>query len=345
VVSDGTTEWELHEAYGEYVKRPAGTFGHPFPRTPDPMEVLKERDAFFMRRNLGLSSNYLKVAHWQPDETVIVSARKIECVVVSFGPNDYPEHDSNANTYEQKIGIDKARKLMVKTERTSEGRSKGATVHGVVYHNVETVIYPVVSLDESIPDEAFAFTPPADAKLVDKFTDPFAKYRQPAQAAAVAKPNPPAPDYVGAPAPELVLTAADGATLDLATLRGRPVLIDYWATWCGPCLLEMPAIDRIYRYTKPAGLMVLGLDQDKNAADAVAYLKKENYGWADYHDGKDGKYSGVELKISGIPVLLLIGADGKIAYFHVGADDEQGLVAAVRRLGPEFVTAMDAAEK
>ncbi len=64
-----------------------------------------------------------------------------------------------------------------------------------------------------------------------------------------------------------------GKTPDLASLRGSPVLIDLWATWCGPCLMEMPTIDRIFRYARPAVLYVLGIDQDKNPADALACLK------------------------------------------------------------------------
>jgi hypothetical protein len=109
--------------------------------------------------------------------------------------------------------------------------------------------------------------------------------------------------------------------------------------------MEMPTIDRIFRYARPAGLYVLGIDQDRNPADAPAYLKNRNYDWPDYHDGKDGKYTGVGLKTTGIPVLLLIDASGKIAYFHPGADDEPGLLAAVRHLGPAFASAMDEAEK
>ena len=81
------------------------------------------------------------------------------------------------------------------------------------------------------------------------------------------------------------------------------------------------------------------------AKPGVLLFCNRNYEWPDYHDGKDGKYTGVGLKTTGIPVLLLIDASGKIAYFHPGADDEPGLLAAVRHLGPAFASAMDEAEK
>ena len=108
--------------------------------------------------------------------------------------------------------------------------------------------------------------------------------------------------------------------------------------------MEMPTIDRIFRYAGRAGLLVLGIDQDKNPEDALAYLKKENYGWPEYHDGKDGNYQGVGLQAVGIPVLMLVDASGKIAYLHDGMDDP-GLLAAVKHLGPAFAAAMNEAEK
>jgi thiol-disulfide isomerase/thioredoxin/outer membrane lipoprotein-sorting protein len=354
VVSDGTTEWELHAAYGEYVKRPAGTYGHPFSNDPNAVqsEGPKERDAYFMRRNLGLFGDRLNSAHFHPEETIQVGDRQIRCFVVGFGLQDYLTSAQNPeiSIYYEKVWIDKARMLIVRTELTEERRPFGTTVKGVVSHGVQTVDYPVVSLDEPIPDDAFKFVPPPEAKLVDNFTDQAAAYRKAAgepeptptvQRAPVVTP----PNYVGAVVPDLTLFAADGRSLNLRTLRGKPVLIDLWATWCGPCLLEMPVIDRIYRFGKPAGLVVVGLDQDKNPADALNYLKMNAYGWDDYSDYHNGKYVSVSLHPGGMPTLVLINADGKIVYFHVGADDDQGLVAAVRKLGPAFATAMDQAEK
>jgi thiol-disulfide isomerase/thioredoxin len=169
-----------------------------------------------------------------------------------------------------------------------------------------------------------------------------AKYQQPT-AATRQTPTPPCP--VGTAVPDLTLFAADGRSLDLRTLRGKPVLIDLWATWCGPCLLEMPVIDPIYRFGKPAGLVVIGLDQDKNPADALNYLKKNAYAWDDYSDFHNGKYVSVGLHPGGLPTLVLIDADGKVFYFHSGADDDTGLIAAIGKLGPAFAAAMDEAEK
>lgn len=356
VVSDGTTEWELHAAYGEYIKRPAGTFGHPFGNNADAIqrEGPKEREAYFMRRNLGLLGDHLNAAHFHPEETIQVGDRKVRCVVVGFNyPQDYPmsPHEPGNSTYNEKVWIDKARMLIVRTEITSDYRTLGTIGKVGASRGVTTVDYPVVSLDDPIPEDAFKFVPPPEAKLVDDFTDQAAAYRkaaglpEPTASVQRAQPAPPPPNYVGTAVPDLTLFAADGRSLDLRTLRGKSVLIDLWATWCGPCLLEMPVIDRIYRFGKPAGLVVVGLDQDKIPADALNYLKKNAYGWDDYSDYHDGKYVSVSLHPGGLPTLILIDADGKIIYFHAGADDDPGLVAAVRKLGPALAAAMDQAEK
>jgi outer membrane lipoprotein-sorting protein len=194
VVSDGTTEWEFHEAYSEFVKRPPGTYGHPFPVAADPTAGPEERNAFELRRTLGLLGNALKAAHWRPEESVAIGDRKISCLVVSFGPADFPAYDHSVNTFDERVWIDKERKVIVKTEVTSENRAVGTTAHGVVRHGVTTVVFPVASLDGPIPDQVFTFTPPADAKLVDRFTDPYAQFRAPAPAAP--------PDTTATPKPK-----------------------------------------------------------------------------------------------------------------------------------------------
>ena len=80
-------------------------------------------------------------------------------------------------------------------------------------------------------------------------------------------------------APPLVATALDGQTFDLAKLRGRVVLVNFWATWCAPCRREMPVLDAFYRRYREHGLELIGISVDfardgakmRKAAGAVSY--------------------------------------------------------------------------
>jgi len=296
-----------------------------------------------------LGGSALKSAHWEPEETIEIAGHTIACYVIRYSQEDYANTPQpvqaipSSYTETQKIWIDKERRLIVKTERTGDSlRGKSGSPYSRSTHSVTTTVFTTVSLNQPVSDDLFHFTPPADAALVTHFSDPYnGTVREINPRKPVSQPN-----YVGQPAPTLTFKAADGRTLDLASLRGHPVLLDLWATWCGPCILEMPAIDRIQRFAVPAGLSLIMVDQDKNPSDAVDYLKRQHYDWPNYHDGWNGKYNQLGLKMSlGLPTKLLIDASGTIAYYHEGADDDEGLRAAIRKLGPQFAAAMDKAEQ
>jgi thiol-disulfide isomerase/thioredoxin len=68
---------------------------------------------------------------------------------------------------------------------------------------------------------------------------------------------------VGQAAPALVVQELDGQTFDLAKLRGKVVIVNFWATWCPPCRQEMPALDAFYRRYHPQGLELIGLSADR----------------------------------------------------------------------------------
>lgn len=93
----------------------------------------------------------------------------------------------------------------------------------------------------------------------------------PAPAPAAIQPAP----LVGHPAPEFTLTATDGSQVALSDLRGKVVLINFWATWCPPCRAEMPAIQQAYDRFRDQGFLVLAVNQQEDVASVVRFMSEQ----------------------------------------------------------------------
>src|ERR1700722_8392398 len=77
----------------------------------------------------------------------------------------------------------------------------------------------------------------------------------------------------GAAAPAFQLTSSANASLALSDLKGQVVLINFWASWCGPCRQEMPVLDQLYKKYKAAGFTLLGVNVEPKSTDALTFLK------------------------------------------------------------------------
>jgi peroxiredoxin len=127
------------------------------------------------------------------------------------------------------------------------------------------------------------------------------------------------PDKDRKEAPDFALKDADGKTVHLSDYKGKVVLLDFWATWCGPCRIEIPWFMDIQRQNKDKGFEVLGVAMDDDGWEAVkpfAAEVKMNYRVVIGNDETARKYGGVD----SLPTTFLIDRDGKVAAVHVGLD-------------------------
>ena len=113
------------------------------------------------------------------------------------------------------------------------------------------------------------------------------------------------------PAPALRLTALDGGTLDLAAYRGRPVLLNFWATWCGPCVREFPLLRRTLDRRRGDGLVVVGVLVNDSASGARRFVREHGGTWPVGVDR--GAKAAAAFKAVGLPETVFVRRDGTLA--------------------------------
>jgi len=130
--------------------------------------------------------------------------------------------------------------------------------------------------------------------------------------------------------PVFSLTDLNGRNLELASYRGKVVLLDFWATWCGPCRIEIPGFVELQNRYREQGLAVIGISLDDGPEPVREFYReyKMNYPVA----MGDEKVSELFGGILGLPTTFLIGRDGRIYSKHIGATDISVFEAEIKEL-------------
>jgi len=135
-------------------------------------------------------------------------------------------------------------------------------------------------------------------------------------------------------APDLSIvkfTSVDGKAVDLAALKGKVVLLDFWATWCPPCRAEVPSVVATYKKYHDQGFEIIGISLDQNKDALVKYTQANGMVWPQYFDGEgwSNKISSA-FGIDAIPAMWLIGKDGKVISINAREDLEGKVAAALK---------------
>ena len=133
-------------------------------------------------------------------------------------------------------------------------------------------------------------------------------------------------------APDFTLKTLDGPNLRLEEYRGQVVLINFWASWCGPCRQEMPILDRLHKRYEDAGFAVLGINVEGEISPAQKIVDKTKVTFPVLID--EGQLVSELYQLEAMPSTVVIDRDGVVRYVHRGykPGDEAKYVEVVKKL-------------
>ncbi len=181
----------------------------------------------------------------------------------------------------------------------------------------EKLTKPVTNLGKRFPDNSIVTI------IVQQFKQIQA---QAAQQKAAQKTKP----QIGAEAPDLSMQTPGGKMFSLSSLKGKFVLVDFWASWCGPCRAENPNVVKAYNTYKDKNFTILGVSLDKNKTLWEEAIKTDGLAWNHMSDLKQWESDAVEkYGIDGIPYNVLIDPQGKIIGEGLRGQDLENKLAEV----------------
>jgi thiol-disulfide isomerase/thioredoxin len=169
---------------------------------------------------------------------------------------------SETTKAEQKLFFDKETLLLRQEEFLID---LGETLPGMPQRMAPVLVYTDLKVDSGIPDERFAYNPAAGMKKVKSLSALLGRGEEEERRLSL----------IGKKAPDFTLKDLSGKQVKLSALRGKPVLLDFWATWCGPCRIEMPELQKLAQKGRSQGLVVYCVNLGDKKAEIQKFVKKE----------------------------------------------------------------------
>jgi len=260
-------------------------------------------------------------AERRDDATLAVDGRNVPTYVldVSYDSTVVP-HDSLATLSPKRFWIDRDRFLVLGDSLALERRNP-ALPEPIKIAQMSTTTH--VEWNAAPADTLFAFNAPTGTVRVAELGK--------ADAGGGGGDDPEHDPFVGKPMMEFALKDMNGLSHPLSQSRGKVVLLDFWATWCGPCRREMPTIQKLHQRYGAKGLAVYGINCSETKSAVASFLRTNKYTIPMLLD-QDGLVQS-RFQVTGIPTMFVLDAKGTIVAHFVGVREEDDLRDALKRAG------------
>jgi TonB family protein len=281
-VCDGQTHW-IYSARTNRYSEAAGT--------PNPIYL------FNSQVDLRFLTSHLLNAEFLRQETLQAGAGEHACDVIQV---HYERTRQSPNTEfgDVLFWIDHSSHLVWKTRMpvaTEVGQSGAKT------SSFETTLYTDVQMNLNLPADAFTFAPPPGATEQN-----------------AGRANVPPEALVGRPAPDFRLRDLDGKDVQLASLKGKVVLLDFWATWCGPCRVTMPMLNNLFKQFQQKEVVIVGINEGEDPQTVSNFIRKNRYEYPILLTARGDPV--IESYLAhALPTMVIVDKNGVIADYKMGS--------------------------
>jgi TonB family protein len=308
MVSDGEWTWMYNPSSKQYTKTGAAL---------GPVAVMSSMlppGMVDLSAISNMTSSLTKAAKVVREENIDVEGKVHPCWVLQMNLDNVPVPTANATLgMIITLWIDKELGLNIQTDISSKGQTPTTAPASMQLSIHQKTIG--LKVDEPIDSSLFTFVPPADAKEVTTLSLPGASRV----------------DLSGKQAPAFEVKALDGTPYSLSSLKGKTVLLDFWASWCAPCRAAMPALEALNSKYKDRGLVILGIDVGENRQTVEAFLKSTPFSYPAIL-GTESEIANL-FQVTGYPTFVLIDPSGKIVANQMGYSSEAALNLMLSRSG------------